>query len=372
MAENNESLTVEVPEPEAAAPVAELPTREQAMKDGLSALEADKAEKLGLIAKKDEKPAAGAAKLEPAAPEKKPEQPAAAKPAGQADASQYDLDPETQKKFEEIFGKGTNPRGLFAYSKKERAGRQAAERAAKQLADENAALKAQLTGKATPTVTPPAAGELPDENQPLTLGMLKKMQDQARAEADRQRAEQQERATAIQAAHKEQEDQAKEAYPDYDETVEKAKDVIQMFQKDEFAADPIKQAKVKDLLVRLQHSAARADQLKPDEYTAALIAYELGQQHPKYGKAADAAEPSLTTGASKDNPNAGGAGSPEKFKRIEEVTQRRGSSAALTGGGRRTVPVDDVKGEDLARMSRSQIEAFRKSNPQRYAQLMGG
>jgi hypothetical protein len=370
MAENKESLTVEVPEPEAAAPAAELPTREQAMKEGLSAVEADKAEKLGLIAKKDEKPAAGAAKPEPAAAEKKPEQPAA-KPAPQSPA-QYDLDPETQKKFEEIFGPGTNPRGLFAYSKKERAGRQAAERAAKQLADENAALKAQLSGKVTPTVTTPAAGELPDENQPLTLGMLKKMQDQARAEADRQRAEQEERATAIQAAHKEQEDQAKEAFPDYDETVEKAKDVIKMFQKDEFAADPVKQAKVKDLLVRLQHSAARADQLKPDEYTAALIAYELGQQHPKYGKAADAAEPSSTTGASKDNPNAGGAGSPEKLKRIEEVTQRRGSSAALTGGGRRTVPVDDVKGEDLARMSRSQIEAFRKSNPQRYAQLMGG
>lgn len=143
------------------------------------------------------------------------------------------------------------------------------------------------------------------------------------------------RAAAIADAQRSQEEYAKEIYPDFDDVVGKAKDVIKNL---DAIPEPWKRAKAVKLFKELQTAATNADSLGLDDYNGAMIAYEIGQLHPSYGQRAEQNGEFV-----KPEPKANGGHTPDQMKRIEENTLRRASSASVAGGGgKRVVSADDV------------------------------
>jgi hypothetical protein len=378
--------TVEIEEPEAKTE-AKAPTRDDLKSKGWGAKELEAAEKRGMIANPDgpdaQKKAAEETKVKAEteakakaeetaknaekAPEKKPGE-RFRKPVPEFTFKT----PEQEKAFIDAFGPGTEQRAMYFRMKTERASRQAAEQKAQAAEQRAQALEARI--KALESGKP--AEEVDDdgnvidpEEKPLTIKQLREMQ---KAEADEQKkkeSEFNERARIVADAQTTQEEYARSVYSDFDETVEKAKAVIQNL---DLLPESWQKSKAVKLIRDLQVAAAHADKLGPDDYHAALIAYEIGQMHPDYVKPTNG-DNADKDGKLKDPSKANGSLTPEQMKRIEENNQRRASSASVSGGGgKRTISVDDVDLATLNKMNYAERNKFREKHPDRYAKLLRG
>lgn len=360
-----EAQTVELTEPEVAPEAPKAPTREELRSKGWTAAEMDSAEKRGMVAKAEEpkkpEPKAEVPKVEPEVKaEPNVEEPK--KPEVRGALPDFTLKtPEQEKAFLDAFGPGTAPRAMYFRMKNERHARQAVEARARELEARLAVLEAAPKAPA-----PPPEGEDP-ENQPLTLKQLRELQKAESDAIQKQQEEHQERVARVVEAQKAQEDYARAIYPDFDDGVNRAKEVMQNLEA--LLPEPWKQAKAVKLIRELQTAAANADKIGLDEYHAALIAYEIGQMHPDHGKKAE----TTTTGTPKVDPKANGGLTPEQMKRAEQNTQRRGSSAAVpAGGGKRAVSPEDVTLADFATFDAKKRLAFREKHPEAYARLSRG
>lgn len=367
--------TVEIAEPEVKV-VNEIPTRDDVKARGWSKAEIESAEKRGMIAnpKKEEEKKTVAVKAEeksePKQEEKVAEVVKVEENGGKRNPSgipAYDLTEEQQKALEGILPPGNPMRGIYFRMKNERMARQRLEA---ELAKERAAREA-LEAKMTATQVAKAEGDgektEDPEDRPLTIRALRELEAQNAMEAERRAQEVNARAAAVAEAQQAQEEYAREIYPDFDETVTRAKEVIKNI---DAIPEPWKRAKAVKLFRDLQEAAARADSLGLDDYNGAIIAYEIGQLHPLHGKKAD----EQTNGnALRPEPKANGGLTPDKMKRIEENSQRRASSASVAGGnGRRLVSPDDVSLAELNRMTVGQRLSFREKHPEQYARLLRG
>ena len=228
--------TVEIPE--ASMPVMEKEpiTPEQAKEKGWSNTEIKKAEEFGLVGKKtEEKPKEEAKKEETSPKEEEGKEVGKVAPI-KADKSRYELDVDQQKKFEEIFGPGTNPHGLFHGMKSQRNRAQAAE-SARDAAKLELKLKEQQLKEAQERIDSIVSkglnqngngegdGEDPMD-KPLTPRQLKAMQEEENKKRESIDGENKERAQKIHLALKEQEDYARSQYQDFDETVKAGEELI--------------------------------------------------------------------------------------------------------------------------------------------------
>jgi hypothetical protein len=375
---SDEIKTVEVAdEPVSTTPVAPpvAPTRDELKNKGWSKSEMDSAEKRGMInnGANGTKPTESK-KVEPVptaektVAEKKPEP--VKNPNSFLDDMDKELTPEQEKYFLEVFPPGTKPRAFYFRQKNERQARQRAEAERDRLALElqvrkDAEARIKTGGEAEPEVD--AEGNVVDpEDRPLTMKQLKAMQKIEQEKLNKQQEELQQRSGKVADAMKTQEEYAKSVYTDFDDTVKLATELVNNM---DLIPDPVKQGKLKRLLRDLQATAATADQFGIDDYTASMIAYEMGQLHPNYGQKPEPDGPN-----EKKDPKAnGGHLTPEQMKRIEENAQRRASSASLPGSsGRRVISVEDVTIKDILGMSPEERYAFKKKNPDRMAKLMRG
>ncbi|MBK8871867.1 MAG: hypothetical protein IPN19_12765 [Elusimicrobia bacterium] len=203
------------------------------------------------------------------------------------------------------------------------------------------------------------------EDKPLTVKAWREIQLREQEEKVRRDQEVNSRAVTLNEAQRSQEDYAEGIYPDFDDVVGKAKDVIKNL---DAIPEPWKRAKAVKLFRELQTAATNADSLGLDDYNGAIIAYEIGQLHPSYGQKADQNGEVL-----KPEPKANGGHTPDQMKRIEENTLRRASSASVSGGGgKRVVSADDVTLADINKMDTRQRLNFREKHPDQYARLLRG
>lgn len=371
--------TFEVVEPTVKAEVV-TPTREELKEKGWSAKELESAEKRGMITipKKKEEPK----------PEDKTEiktedsvKPDEIVPEAKTKSSLPDFTfktPEQEKAFLDAFGTGTPQRAMYFRMKNERQARQAAEAERDKERKERESLEVRIKALETkPADDLSLEGEETDpDEKPLTLKQLKELQKKEAEEAEKKKAEMNQRASVVAEAQQTQEEYARSIYPDFDDTVAKAAEVMKNL--DALIPEKWKQAKAIKLIRDLQIAAANAEKIELDEYHAAHIAYEIGQMHPNYGKPADK-EPANGDASDKDGKSKdpkkvnGGRLTPEQMKRIEENTQRRASSASVSGGsGSRTISAEDVDLAALNKMGYSERQRFREKHPDRYAKLLRG
>jgi hypothetical protein len=363
---SEEIKTVELaPEPEVAAvKTPEIVTIADLKTKGWSGKEIDEAKKRGMIeegevvkpvAKKEEPPIIEKPKVEP---------------ERRADSSLPEFTfktPEQEKAFMDAFGPGTEQRAMYFRMKNERQSRQRAESERDRMALELQMLKDQkLNIDNKPSVEVDADGNVIDpEDKPLTLKQLREMQKTEQEAINKQQEELNSRSSKVADAMKTQEEYAKTLYPDFDDTVKLATDLVNHIEQ---VPETWKRNKIAKLLKDLQVTAATADKYGVDDYTASMIAYELGQLHPLHGKKTD------PDGTPKPDPKANGSLTPEQMKRIEENTQRRNSSASLPGSsnGRRVISVSDITIKDILKMSPDERYKFKKDHPDKMAQLMRG
>lgn len=363
--------TVEVPEViEVIKP--ETPTREDVKAKGWTKEEMDSAEKHGLISKpkevvkEDPKVEDNEKVKDPVAEDKKepvkkeePKQP----DFKRSSIPEYDLTAEQEKALAEILPPGNSLRGVYFRMKNERTARQNMQA---QLEKERMArieLEAKLRGMQSNLFEDDGEGD--PEDRPLTIRALRELQIKEQEAALKRDQEVHSRAQAVMEAQVAQEEYAKQLYPDFNEVVVNAQEVIKNMG---IIDEPWKRAKAVKLFKELKEAAANADTIGLDDYNAAMIGYEIGLLHPSHGKKSEQNGEVL-----RPEPKVNGGLTPEQMKRIEENTQRRASSATVSGGsGRRTVSADSVTLADINKMDSRQRLSFREKYPDHYAKLLRG
>jgi hypothetical protein len=346
-----------------------LPTKSDLEGRGFTASEIESAEKRGMVAKEEKK-------IESKDEEKKPvgsEEGLASEKEVEKDKFKHsqqfkeaDLTADQESKLRELFpfvnGKMNPVESIYWRMKNERKSRQKAEAERKALEEEIKILK-QSKPAPEKTVEPEVdedGNPIDPEEKPITAKQLREMREREEAESQAKQEELRKRGEAVAESLRDQEEYAKSVYGDFVETVNLAKDLMQNLE--EYLPDAKMRNKAIALIRDLQVKAAKADEFSLEDFNAADISYEIGKLHPEYGKKKEVIDPKANGGFKSD-----------KVKRVEETTQRRGSSAGVNGGsGRRTVSPDEVTREDLAKMDFKQRDAFKKSYPDQYASLLWG
>lgn len=371
---SDEIKTVEVAaEPEKVEAAKPEVTREDLKSKGWSKAEMDSAEKRGMIPKPEEKSEPKAEEdKKPEIVEKRVEQRDPKKEGNFLDDMDREMSPEQEKVFLETFPPGTKPRAFYFRAKNERQQRQRAEAERDRMALELKLHKErELKFEEKPAAELDADGNVIDpEDKPLTMKQLKALQKAEQETLNNQQNELTERSKRVSEAMKTQEEYAKSVIPDFDETVKLATDLVNNIEQ---IPEKWKKDKVIKLLKDLQVTAGTADKYGVDDYNASMIAYELGQLHPKYGQKSASGQQTDKDGT-KSDPKANGSLTPEQMKRLEENTQRRASSASLPGSsaGRRVVSVEDITTRDVLRMSPEERYKFKKDHPEKMSALMRG
>lgn len=352
-----------------------LPTREEAKEQGLTADEMDRAEKSGLITKKEE-----VKKEEPiVTTETKVEDEKKEEPKVKSSIPDFEFKtPEQEKAWLEAFPPGTPQRGLYFRMKNERTQRQAAQAQLEKAHKDREALEARVkTLEAGKTQEVDEDGNLIDpENKPLTLKEWREIQRKDLEEKETKQRELSEQAHVVSEANNLQEEYAKSEYADFDETIGLTTDLLK--NAESLITEPWKLEKLRRMARDMQIAAAKAHTFDLTGYHAARIAYEIGQMHPQYGKKAETqnnGDASEKDGKSKDPTKANGGQrlTPEQMKRLEENTQRRSSSASVTGGGgKRTISADEMDGASFDKLSYTERQKFRQKHPDRYAEIIRG
>jgi hypothetical protein len=229
---------------------------------------------------------------------------------------------------------------------------------------------------ALPKETDAEGNPVDPRNKPLTIAEWEALEKQRMEMAQKQQQEMQQQAVVVTQAQVAQEEYVRSVMPDYEEVGNLAKEVLSALHDTQklsaLLPEKHKQHKLEDLSKKLVWAAANANKLDIDGYNGAMIAYEIGQLHPNYGKhGANAAKDGQPNQPDKAKQN--GGYSPEQLKKIEANAQRRSSSAAVSGnGGVRTVAPEDVTIDQLLSMSRDKMNEFRQKYPSHYARLMRG
>lgn len=370
------TIVLDGPEENGTQPSVAVPTHEDLKTQGWTKSEIERAEKHGIIPKKkEEKPEVKTdAKAEPEkevvkdekAPVKEEKRPVSSLP-------EFNLSPEQEKVFLEVFGAGTEPRAMYFRMKNERKTRQAAEverdRALLRMKTLEDELAATRSGQAVKREIDENGNEIEPEDKPLTKKELIEWEKQKEEERAKREAELNERGNRVADALKDQEEYARTIMPDFEQNIELAKEVMQNME--ELLPEKWKRDRAIELIRDLQVRAANADKLGVDDWNAPMVSIEIAKMHPNYGKPSNG-QRADNDGKFKDPKKANGSLTPEQMKRIEENTQRRTSSASIPGGGgRRTISADEVTLKDLVAMTSTQREEFRKKYPERYALLRG-
>lgn len=326
---------------------------------------------------------------EPPAPEADPKPEAEAEPAPEPPKKKREYEPapwekdmtdEERANFEKF---SPNEKALYRDRKKERYKRQEAQ-------DERDQMRAQLAfykGKAETLekmqqappspkdgATEPELDEFGDPvdpnhrngegDKPLTLSDLERIEKEKQERERKAQEESFSRRDALIKTLDEQEREFKQEKPDFENVFENfTKDIIhanvqkleQLFPK-RVEREGVKMM-VADWLRRL-----REPEKYSGEQSAAAVAYEIGQLHPKFSDAdPDAA------GGEDDDDGEQGHGAPNRNKADLEKRlghHSRPSSAPLSGGAnRRPKSVNDLTVEDLAFMSTDQIRALKSKHP---------
>lgn len=137
---------------------------------------------------------------------------------------------------------------------------------------------------------------------------------------------------------------ARQEYKDYDDVINLAIDLSNRGM-ELFKDNPKQLARARKAFNDWQSLAANALNSN-DPYTAADAAYELGKMHPDYGKQAAEHDAGEEAGTKKADS--------EKVERAIRNAEKGKTSAAFTGGSKRTVSFDDLTAADAARMTDEQ------------------
>lgn len=355
--------TVEVHE-EAAPVVAVLPSREELIDSGISAKEADMAEKHGLVKKaadgkdgpkaKDGEGTAKEAQPEPTKPpaEKVEEQPKQASDAEKRKKEwdeaykRAELEEDPVKEQEKLKTFNPNETALYFSRKRERAARQKAEAQFEHMNLQFKAAQAELESLKKKPVDPEPVlnedGEAVDPGEkPLTENGLKALREKENQE--KQKKEQEQAAINRQrvAALNTLEADAATRYQDFSVAAELGAEILKKGE-EVFAGDAKAISKARRKAMEFFELSAKANESKESEYNAADALYELGQLHPKY-----------PTGGEKPAEKEPGALPPEKIEKAVENAAKR-SSATLNGGGSRKISVEDITVAQAASLSASE------------------
>lgn len=371
MSEEAKTIELEESKPAEKAEPKKSPTRDELKSQGWSHEELEKAEKRGMIHKEEKEKKNPKPEKQELEQEKKGEEVKQEEQKPKSTLPDFTFKtPEQEKVFLEAFGQGTPQRAMYLRMKSERRDRQKAQEERDRIKLENQVLKDRLDSiesKQTKKVEV-EEGAIDPDDQPLTPRMMREMEEKREKERQKKDEELRSQGSKVALALQEQEEFARSNNPDYDETVGLAKEVITNL--DEIITDAKTQRKILKLWQDLQYTSANADKLSVDDYNAADISYEIGKLHPNWGKTKNGH--SADDGKPKD-PKANGSLTPEQMKRIETNTQRRASSASLSGGnGRRTVAVEDLTVADILKMSREQRDKLRKEHPDKFNELLRG
>lgn len=253
-----------------------------------------------------------------------------------------------------------NGQNLYWVQKKERQKRMkieqeiAAERAARQKEiDDLKAQNAELAKLRKKQEEDPL-GLIDEENKetvvdpkkkPLTQEDLERIEAEKSEEAKKQQEARLARAAEMKEALDYQQQEARERYPDFDVAMEHVANILSAANEgrlNELYPDPREQTKIMRKASLLLNAFANAATFEPGEYNAADMTYELAKEHPEFGK-------KLITKATETG-ETDADGNPEEAKRAVQNANRRGSSATLTGGGSRRVPLEELTPEQARRI----------------------
>lgn len=318
-----------------------LLTESEMKEGGFSPQEIEMAKKQNILKKPEDKP-----KVEVKKDEEKKETPK----TEVLNIEEIESDP--VKEQEHIRDFNANEKALYFRQKKERQKRQKAEAERDQLAIKVKYLEEKK--KNEEGETPKEDGlsfedilkedNPADEDRPLTLKDLKKLQEENEKKLKEDSEKKQERAAVLQEKLQDLETNAKEKYEDFDNVADLTTDILKNADK-LFADDKKTLAKVKFKVNEFLRATANADQFSADEYNPADMCYEIGLMHPNYGK---------------DNANKGKQDDGltiDQIKKIERNASRR-SSASLDGGGggsKTVVSMKDITLEQAARLPTAQF-----------------
>jgi len=189
--------------------------------------------------------------------------------------------------------------------------------------------------------------DIPEDEKPLNRKDLEEIEAEKKKKLEEAQEARYARASEIKEALEFQQLEAKERYEDFDASLDSAREILKAVNEgslDKMFADPKQRSRIIRKVQEIHSAYANADTFGEGDFNAADMTYELGKEHPEFGK------PSFT------DENDEGV-HPEKSERVLKNASRRGSSAALNGGGSRRVALDDLTMEQASRLS---IEEFSK------------
>lgn len=257
-----------------------------------------------------------------------------------------------------LAGLSQNGQALYWTQKKERLKRQkleadlASERSTKdkRIADLQAQIdtitKARVKAPDDLGLDDPEPEEIDPKKKPVTLEDLEKLEvekaDKAKSEAQKHQA----RVTEIKSALDDQHAEAQTRYENFDEALGFTNEILDAANKgtlDKLYPDPRERSRITRKAVELLRAFANADSFEPGDFNAADMSFDLAKEHPQFGK------PSKVTPVKKTD-ETGADGDPEKAARIVANASRRGSSAAISGGGSRRVPLEELTADQAVRI----------------------
>lgn len=211
------------------------------------------------------------------------------------------------------------------------------------------------------------AEETDPNKRPLTKEDLDKIEADKVAKLAEEEKKRTERRTVVMDALNFQQEDAKERYGEevFNSAMDDVKDLLARAnagQLDELFPDVREQSRVVRKVKNLLSAFATADEFEEGDYNAADMAIELAKEHPKY-KAA-----SKSNANGKKSGETGADGNPEDVDRALKNANRRGSSATLTGGTSRRVPLDELTAEQARKLPTSQWRKLPKSTRERLLQ----
>ncbi len=277
---------------------------------------------------------------------------------------EYNLTPEKEKALNELLGPGDHVRGTYHRMKNERLMRQKAEAHIRELE-----AKLQSTLEAKPQHVIDENGD-EEEAKPLTRKELIDLLDQKELDREKKMEQARNQGGMVAESLKSQEEYVKSVYPDYDETLKLASDVMQNLEY--LIPNKWEQQEAIQLIKDLQIAAANADKYGIDDRNAAIISYRIGKLHPNFGKP-QTNGPRSDINGNLDPKKANGSLTPEQMKRMEANTQRGVSSASIPGGGgKRTLSVEDIGLAEYNKMTAVERVEFKTKHPKRFQEILRG
>lgn len=206
-----------------------------------------------------------------------------------------------------------------------------------------------LEGEEAPAADP--------KKKSLTMEDLERIDAEKQAKVDEDEKKRMAHAEEIRLVLDDQQAEARERYEDFDQSLELVGDILTRANAGtlkELYPDSRQQTRIILRARTLLNAFANADKFGSDQFNAADMAYELGKEHPEYGKKKPDAKGTTHGETDVD-------GNPEDARRAVNNASRRGSSATLNGGGSRRVALDELTLEQARRLPDAQYRKLPKA-----------